>query len=1020
MLLVARMLVYGQISRTLGGEQINVATPLATEIARYDRTSVGCFNGTPNIEIPIYNAKIRDLNLPISLKYNASGIRVNQYPTWVGLGWNLNAGGMITRIVNCLPDEIRSDEIVPLPNVAVPKEVYCGYFYTSKLMDSNDWSRNLGVYANRYSDSEPDEFIVNCYGISASFYFYRDKNDSIKYKIKTNNGRYFRICPPVLKERPMFDIEGQPFLDIKNMFYEFTLIADDGTKLIFGGEDDAIELCTSDAGFSGLGEDIPSSGELTPRPARFQAKATSWMIKKIISPKGNEIKFSYKRNGNPLILNDVLTRAVTSKQSDGPSGDSDRGKSVQILCPTFLNKIEFNDNFVLTFYSSKSNELSTVRKEDEKFLKEIFMPYAGTCYDPTRPSTIIKINLAAKNFFVKLDSMIVKSNDEILSKYAFSYLENESERLKLKSISINDRNDVIDNKFCFEYNSCKLPVYNSTLTDNWGYYNNKNYRGDNEFVSPDFFYSRLADLNYTKAESLKKISYPTGGETEFVYELNDYSQIANQWDGFGLIEKTGNASGLRIKKIINKTDNDQIIQSYEYKNEDGSSSGILSDMPFYNVSGHQHISICNSGWDGLMHYSIKNDYNLFFDISSERYVNMLATTQGNDVTYSRVVENIGTTNPLKKIYKYTNHDTNPDMPFLYVYTNFDSKTFKNHITSDALERGLLTSETWLNGDKKVKEVTYVYNDDPNRYNNYIKTVSNYNTSEYLFTRLSSNRIFTFYPYLKKRTEVLFDKSGASPISVDEEIYKYNDDLLSVLLKKNINNKHVLTKKTIYPKDCLGGSHELIYNDMLERNMINYPIEIIENKDDKVINSTLTEYVKRNNIIVPYRCYKFSSKEPLDSIEFKEYDGINMDSRYILNSEILKSDIWGNPLEVVGANNLTTTYLWAYNGKYPIAEIKNGTYNKVQNILGSTFLERVSTSLDLLNDDWEKINNLRSLMNNVLIKSYVYKPFIGLIHVVDEKNVNTFFEYDFLGRLIYHKDAQGNLLKKYNYHYLNEK
>ena len=43
--------------------------------------------------------------IPISMTYHGSGVRPDQHPGWVGLGWNLNAGGCISRIVNGLPDE---------------------------------------------------------------------------------------------------------------------------------------------------------------------------------------------------------------------------------------------------------------------------------------------------------------------------------------------------------------------------------------------------------------------------------------------------------------------------------------------------------------------------------------------------------------------------------------------------------------------------------------------------------------------------------------------------------------------------------------------------------------------------------------------------------------------------------------------------------------------------------------------------------------------------------------------------
>ena len=78
--------------------QMNVTSPSATEFVRYERIPVSYFNGLPSIDIPLYTLEYKDLNLPLHLSYYASGIQLNQYPTMVGLGWNLNAGGCITRV----------------------------------------------------------------------------------------------------------------------------------------------------------------------------------------------------------------------------------------------------------------------------------------------------------------------------------------------------------------------------------------------------------------------------------------------------------------------------------------------------------------------------------------------------------------------------------------------------------------------------------------------------------------------------------------------------------------------------------------------------------------------------------------------------------------------------------------------------------------------------------------------------------------------------------------------------------
>ena len=122
-----------------------------------------------------------------------------------------------------------------------------------------------------------------------------DWDGKLRNKVKTNNGELFRVEEPVFVHEPQNIVfrGGGPGNDLKayrihTLPYEFTVIKNDGTKLIFGGDFDCIDFYTkkvSGANNSYL-RTIPST----------------WMLRELISPKGEKISFTYARAGSPVIM----------------------------------------------------------------------------------------------------------------------------------------------------------------------------------------------------------------------------------------------------------------------------------------------------------------------------------------------------------------------------------------------------------------------------------------------------------------------------------------------------------------------------------------------------------------------------------------------------------------------------------------------------------------------------------------------------------------------------------------------
>ncbi len=135
-----------------------------------EKVDVDLFTGTARVNIPVCELQSNQLKVPISLSYvSGRGVKVQDVANQVGLGWQLNAGGYVSRIVRGLPDE----------NVN-------GYLGTSG--DGHNVKATVTGTTLYNSipilDQEPDLFYVSTPYIS--FHFTYDDNGNVI--IPNNNG----------------------------------------------------------------------------------------------------------------------------------------------------------------------------------------------------------------------------------------------------------------------------------------------------------------------------------------------------------------------------------------------------------------------------------------------------------------------------------------------------------------------------------------------------------------------------------------------------------------------------------------------------------------------------------------------------------------------------------------------------------------------------------------------------------------------------------------------------------------
>jgi YD repeat-containing protein len=455
-------------------------SPNSSALGKYADWPVSLYTGIPNMTIPIYEMHGRTINVPISLSYHSSGIKVGETASWVGLGWVLEAGGVITRSVKGLPDDDYYDGYL------VNRNSYNNHGDMSSGTNPANLDSTYTVKAAIGStDSEPDLYMFNAMGRSFKFYFSGDGT-----------------------------ILTQPYSKIKiNCNWQdstWKVILEDGTILNFGSTNFIETTNTSRFSFATGG-----SGTST--------FISSWYLKSVIGTSNEIINFSYSTYS-------ITQRVYSSKASymandPGPTvtpscaglcaGASLIDKSrneVQTVASLLLNKIE-NDWCRLDFISD-----TTERKD----------------LQGGRSLASIKVFSKYKNDFIAQYKFNYHFTEAVESGSSTDY---NRFRLRLDSLKqISPVNSVVNYTWKFDYNSQNLPSRSSYAQDHFGYFNGATgnttllpeiitplAHHDHGF-GPDHYTTgdRSANGNLMQAEMLTKITYPTGGYTDFEYEPNHY------------------------------------------------------------------------------------------------------------------------------------------------------------------------------------------------------------------------------------------------------------------------------------------------------------------------------------------------------------------------------------------------------------------------------------------------------------------------------------------------------------------
>jgi hypothetical protein len=244
-------------------------SPEAAALGKFGDIPVGKYSGIPNINIPLYTLKSRDISVPISLSYHASGIKIEEESSWVGLGWALNAGGIITRSIRGNDDLLDGDNF--------SDGIERGFIYStgSGALPETD---NLMEVPEQYVeevcrgdwDSQPDVFYYNLNGVSGRFVSNQKKNvgDPVTFSLLS-------------QERVKIEYDEQNSI--------FTIVNNDGFRYIFGSK----EYTDSRSKGGGTPAVAGANDDLIIDDPTIPDVITAWYLDEIISPTGDRVTFTY-------------------------------------------------------------------------------------------------------------------------------------------------------------------------------------------------------------------------------------------------------------------------------------------------------------------------------------------------------------------------------------------------------------------------------------------------------------------------------------------------------------------------------------------------------------------------------------------------------------------------------------------------------------------------------------------------------------------------------------------------------
>jgi YD repeat-containing protein len=469
-------------------------SPEAQAFQKFGSIPMNLYTGTSNITVPIATLKGREIEIPISLNYDATGVKVEQIATWVGLGWSLNAGGMVTRNNNGNPDDYLSANPAYYPFYVSTINSDYELARTLNPMEGSDYpSGNLKRYfdfmwnvvqakAAYKAEIQPDTYSFNALGISGTVYI--DYTAGVGYCMEH----------PEIKVIPTFQVTsgvGQQVITA------WTITDEHGNTYYFN-------LPEVTYTYDGNANET------------YTQYNSSWMLTRVET-----------RNHRDVI--DYTYNTIPQWQQPQLAGRGD--SRIDVAVEEGYYGTDQMNYAPVPLYTISQSELTGIIVN-------------GVLSASFIASTTPRQDLKGRNALAEIDILDPSGSGNVRSifKLGQSYFgtgtNEKSLRLKLDRVELHGATvKPYPQKYSFSYIGGDLPPRDSYAQDFWGYYNGMDQNTTlipyNSELDPYNSYNnnfqganRNPNFGHASRGTLSKITYPTGGSTEYTYGSNQSSTVS--------------------------------------------------------------------------------------------------------------------------------------------------------------------------------------------------------------------------------------------------------------------------------------------------------------------------------------------------------------------------------------------------------------------------------------------------------------------------------------------------------------